>query len=86
MSPSWIALVIVAAGAVALVIARLVGALPTAIGTGGLAGIVALLALAAWIGPGVLRDYQGRGGTALRHVAIWLAIVVAAVLLYRFIG
>lgn len=86
MSPSWIALAIVVVGAVALVAASLFGALPTAVGTGGLAGIVLLLALLAWMGPGVLRRYHGRGATALRDVAIWLAIVVAIVVLYRFVG
>ena len=86
MTASWLALAIVVAGAVALVAGSLFGGLHLGIGSSQLVGVVAMVALAVWLGPGLLARYRGRGGQALGHVALWLAIVAAAAILYRFRG
>jgi predicted aspartyl protease len=48
------------------------------------ASIIAMLALLAFIGSGTIRRYAGQSGQALKHIAIWLGIVVliAAVAVY----
>jgi hypothetical protein len=86
MTAAWLALAIVIAGAVALVVGSLSGHLTAGAGAPELAGVVAMVALAVWIGPGVIRRYHGRGSTALAHAAIWLILVLAVALLYRFRG
>jgi hypothetical protein len=86
MLASWIALAIVVAGAIGLGIATLLGGIEPGAGTEQLVGVIVMVALAVWIGPGVLARYRGRGGQALQHVALWLAIVVAILLLYRYRG
>lgn len=48
------------------------------------AAAIAMLCLAAWIGPGLLRRYAGDGGAALKAVALWLAIICALALLYAY--
>ncbi|HVI28378.1 hypothetical protein [Hansschlegelia sp.] len=48
------------------------------------ASAIAMICLAVWIGPGLLRRYAGDGGGALRAVAIWLAIICAFALLYVY--
>ena len=47
-------------------------------------GLVTILLLLVWIGPSALRMNLARG-TTLRHVVIWLAIVVALMWAYRFL-
>lgn len=69
-SKSGIALIIIVVGLVVLLIADMTAGLRTSQG----AGIVMLLALMVSIGGGALAHYRGRGGTALLHICIWLAI------------
>jgi hypothetical protein len=85
MTASWVALGIVVAGAVALVAGGVLG-LDLGVNAGALVGIVAMVALLVWLGPGLLGRYYGRGGQALQHAALWLAIVVVILALYRYGG
>jgi hypothetical protein len=48
------------------------------------AAAIAMICLAVWIGPGLLRRYASNGGAALRAAALWLAIIVAVALLYVY--
>lgn len=80
--PLILAGVIVAAIAT-FVVADLVG------GSGSLAdarwaSAVAMLCVAIWIGPGMLRRYSGNGSAALKAVALWLVIACAAALVFVY--
>ena len=78
-----LALGIVVVGAVALVAADLLGFIDA--GTDGrIGGLVALLAIAVWVGAGAFSHYAGRGSQALSHAVIWLGIVAVIALLYHF--
>lgn len=48
------------------------------------AAAIAMIALAAWIGPGALRRYSGNASGALSAFAIWLGLAVAVALLYVY--
>lgn len=48
------------------------------------AAAIAMMCLAVWIGPGVLRRYVGKGSAALKAAALWLAIICAIALLYVY--
>lgn len=48
------------------------------------AAAVAMICLAVWIGPGVLRRYAGNGGAALKAVVVWLIIALVIALLYIY--
>ncbi|MFD1702064.1 hypothetical protein ACFSCV_03510 [Methylopila henanensis] len=48
------------------------------------AAAIAAICLAVWIGPGAFARYAGRGGDALRHIAIWLALAVGLALLFVY--
>lgn len=81
MNAMMIALGVVVIGAVSLVAVDLLG-----IGGGitdpRFATMIAMLALLIAIGSGALGRYSGRSGTALKHIAIWLAIGLGFALLY----
>ena len=47
-------------------------------------GLITILLLLVWIGPNALRMNIARG-TTLRHIVIWLGIIVALMWLYRFV-
>lgn len=46
--------------------------------------LIAMLCVAAWVGPGVLIRYRKDGGGALKAIAIWLALAVAVALGYAW--
>lgn len=48
------------------------------------AAAVASMCLLVWIGPRALRRYRTDGGGAVKAVALWLAIICAAALLYVY--
>lgn len=48
------------------------------------AGAIAMICLAVWIGPGLLRRYTDNAGAALKAVALWLVIITAVALLYVY--
>ena len=48
------------------------------------AAAIAMMCLAVWIGPGLLRRYTGDASAALKAVALWLAIIAAVALLYVY--
>lgn len=48
------------------------------------AAAIAMICLAVWIGPGVLRRYTGNANAALKAFATWLALAVAVALLYVY--
>jgi len=80
---SWIGLVIIVAGITFLVIADVFTDF------GGIRGdqivsLVASVALLVVIGGGALGAYWGQGTTALRHIAIWLAIAAVFALIYNY--
>lgn len=83
MSFPVIALGIVLIGAVTLVAVDMLG-----IGGGvtdpRFASTIAMMALLIAIGGGALGRYQGQAGTALKHVAIWLAIGLGFALIYMW--
>ena len=47
-------------------------------------GLITILLLLVWVGPPALRMNIARG-TTLRHMVLWLAIIVALMWLYRFV-
>lgn len=78
-----IGLVIIAAGITVLVLADVM------MGMDGLRGdqivsIIAALALLIVLGGGTLRSYQEQSGTAVKHAAIWLAIIAVITLVYNY--
>ncbi|MFC3693956.1 hypothetical protein [Chenggangzhangella methanolivorans] len=48
------------------------------------AAAIAMMCLAVWIGPGLLRRYAGNANAALKAVALWLLIIVAVAMLYVY--
>lgn len=48
------------------------------------AAAIAAICLAVWIGPGLLGRYAGNASGALKAVALWLALICAAALLYVY--
>ena len=46
--------------------------------------LLTLLLLLVWLGPTALRMNLARG-TTLRHLVLWLAIIVGLMFLYRFL-
>ncbi|PZQ11645.1 MAG: hypothetical protein DI565_18075 [Ancylobacter novellus] len=48
------------------------------------AAAIAMMCLAVWIGPGLLRRYTGNANAALKAVALWLALIAAVALLYVY--
>lgn len=48
------------------------------------ASAIAMICLAVWIGPGLLRRYSGNSGAALKAAALWLAIAVGLALIYVY--
>lgn len=48
------------------------------------AAAIAMICLAVWIGPGLLRRYTGDASAALKAAALWLAIICAVALLYVY--
>ncbi|GGE37253.1 hypothetical protein GCM10007276_13370 [Agaricicola taiwanensis] len=78
--PPLFALLIVLVGGAALVIADVFGFADVT--DGRIASLVALLAIAVWVGSGFLGRYSGRGSEALRHLAIWLAIATLITAIY----
>ncbi|RXF75393.1 hypothetical protein EK403_00595 [Hansschlegelia zhihuaiae] len=48
------------------------------------AAAIAMVCLAVWIGPGLLRRYTGDASAALKAVALWLAIFCGLALLYVY--
>lgn len=79
---SLLALGVVIVGAATVIAADLMGW--RAFTNGKIAPITALLALALFIGGGAFRGYRGRGGTLLRDIAIWLAIILVLAAAWAF--
>lgn len=48
------------------------------------AGAIAMVCLAAWIGPGALARYRGNSSALLQTIVIWLALACAAGLLFVY--
>lgn len=48
------------------------------------AAAIAMICLAVWIGPGLLRRYVGDGGAALKAAAIWLALICVVALVFVY--
>lgn len=80
---SEILIAIVLAAIVTFVIADLAGGLGT-FPNERWASAIAMICLAVWIGPGLLRRYAGNGSAALKAAALWLAIIVAVALLFVY--
>ena len=78
-----VALAILVVGGAALVASSAFGFLPAY--SQRLGGVVALLAIAVWVGGGVVARYRGhRPSAALMHLAVWLAIAAILAALYKF--
>ena len=46
--------------------------------------LITLILLLLWVGPGAIRMNMARG-TTLRHIAIWLTIIIALMWIYKFV-
>ena len=82
---AWIGMAIIAVGIVVLVALDLAGGIGD-VPNAAIASLVAATALLVWVGAGVLGHYRGRSGSALGHVAIWLAIGLVIALAYTYGG
>lgn len=80
---SEILVAIVLAAIVAFVVADLAGGMG-AFPNERWAAAIAMICLAVWIGPGLLRRYTGDASAGLKAFAAWLAIAVAGALLYVY--
>jgi hypothetical protein len=79
---SLLALGVVIVGAATILAAELMGW--SVFTSGKAAPIIALLAMAIFIGGGAFRGYGGRGGALVRDLAIWLAIIVVLAAAWTF--
>jgi hypothetical protein len=84
MNPYWIGLAVVVAGILFLVLGDSVFGLGP-VDTSKIAGVVALGAILIVILPQFFGRYgDGRSGSPLTHVAIWLGIIAVLVLVYQY--
>lgn len=81
MNLPWLLFIFICISALVLVVADAVFGLQS----DRAASIIAMLAILAFIGSGSIRRYAGQSGKALKHIAIWLGIVVLIVALAVYV-